>query len=202
MTIWEILDTIDKSLFRFIHADASAPLLDGFMKLLRNASTWIPLYAFMAYWIIRHERKYAWQFMLLTVLCFAITDYVSASILKPWLARVRPCYEPDLQQVIRGLVGCGGQYGLPSSHASNHFGLATFWFLTIYRMQGRRWHWLWFWAFAVCYAQVYVGKHYPLDILAGGLLGAGVGSLCAHFFDRWLFPARRKPVYEPLPGFN
>lgn len=202
MNIWEMLDAFDKNVFHFIHADASVPMLDGFMKLLRSAGTWVPLYAFMAYWIIRYERKYAWQFILLTVVCFAITDYVSASILKPWFARIRPCYDPELQPVIRGLVHCGGQYSFPSSHASNHYGLATFWFMTIYRLRGSRWSWLWLWAFVVCYAQVYVGKHYPLDIIAGALFGSAVGALCAHFFDRWQFPARRKSIYKPLPGFS
>lgn len=202
MNIWEILDAFDKNVFSFIHADASTPLLDGFMKLLRNASTWIPLYAFMLYWIIRYERKYAWQFMLLTIVCFAITDFVSASILKPWIGRIRPCYDPELQPLIRGLVGCGGQYSFPSSHAANHYGLASFWFPAIYRMCGKRWQWLWLWAFAVCYAQVYVGKHYPLDVLAGALFGLMVGSVCAWFFDRWLFPARRKSVHKPIPRFS
>lgn len=202
MDFWEILEAVDKNVFSFIHADASTPALDGFMKMLRNAATWIPLYAFMVYWIVRFHRKYAWQFILLTVVCFAVTDFVSASIIKPWVGRIRPCYEPDLKSIIRGLVGCGGQYSFPSSHASNHFGLATFWFLTIQRMAGKKWLLLWVWAFAVCYAQVYVGKHYPLDIMGGALLGLLVGSACAWFFDRWLLPERRKSAYQPLPELS
>ena len=185
-----------------VHADAAAPVLDGFMKLLRNAATWVPLYAFMIYWIIRYGKPHAWQFILVTIVCFAITDYVSASILKPWFARIRPCYDPELQPIMRGLVGCGGQYSLPSSHASNHFGLAAFWFWSINRMRGQKWHWLWLWAFAVCYAQVYVGKHYPLDVITGGIFGYTVGSLCAYFFDRWQFPVQRRQTYKPVAGFN
>lgn len=202
MNIREILESVDKLVFKFIHADASSPMLDGFMMLLRNAATWIPLYAFMIYWIIRFGRKYAWQFILVTVICFGITDYVSASILKPLFARIRPCYDPELQSFIRDLVGCGGQYSLPSSHASNHFGLATFWFYSVYSIRGHKWYWLWIWAFAVCYAQVYVGKHFPIDVIFGGIFGYTVGALCARYFDRWMFPAHSRYIYKPLPGFS
>lgn len=202
MNILELLDAADKAVFAFIHAEASAPVLDGFMKMLRNALTWIPLYAFVAYWIIRRQPKYAWQFILMTIVCFAITDYGSASILKPLFARIRPCYDPDLQQAIRGLVDCGGQFSLPSSHASNHFGLATFWFMAVSRMTGRRWNLLWVWAVAICYAQIYVGKHYPLDILAGAVYGSAIGALCAHFFDRWFLTVRHRAPYRMQPDFG
>ncbi|HTF28056.1 MAG TPA: phosphatase PAP2 family protein, partial [Flavitalea sp.] len=71
------------------------------------------------------------------------------------------------------------------SHASNHFGLATFWFLGIERMTRRKWYWLWLWAGIICYAQIYVGKHYPLDIAGGALLGVMTGLLCFRIFDKW-----------------
>lgn len=202
MTLWEWIETFDTALFSFIHADAAVPALDGFMKMLRNAVTWIPLYAFMVYWIIRFGKKYAWQFILLTIVTFSITDFTTAQLLKPWLGRTRPCYEPELQDIIRGLVGCGGQYSLPSNHASNHFGLAAFWFWSINIIRGEKWHWLWFWALAIGYAQVYVGKHYPLDIIIGGIYGYIIGTLCAKFFERWLFPYQRAYRHRSLPGLN
>ena len=187
MTLWKILEEFDEQLFVFIHNKMTDPSLDGVMLLLRNALTWVPLYAFMLYWIIRYGKKYAWQFILFTVLVFAITDYSSASLLKSWIGRLRPCWNPDLQPYLRNLVGCGGQYGMPSSHAANHFGLAAFWFWTIRRIKGQRWIWLWVWAFAICYAQVYVGKHYPFDIIAGAFLGYATGTLFARIFELWQF---------------
>ena len=202
MSLWEWLLHLDTILFSFIHTEAVIPGLDWFMKSLRNAFTWVPLYAFVVYWVFRYGKNYAWPFILLTIVTFAITDFTSAGILKPLLSRTRPCYEPELQPIIRGLVGCGGQYSFPSSHASNHFGLAAFWFWSIYLIRGRKWHWLWLWAFAIGYAQVYVGKHYPLDIIAGGIFGFFIGTLCAKIFERWNFPYRRGYRHTSLPGFN
>lgn len=196
MTWWQWIDTLDAQLFSFIHADASIPALDWFMKLLRTATTWIPLYAFMLYWIFRTSKKHAFQFILLTIVTFTITDVVTAQVLKPWLGRLRPCYEPDLQPIIRGLVGCGGQYSMPSNHASNHFGIAAFWFWTINLLTGKKWNWLWIWALVIGYAQVYVGKHYPLDIIVGAAFGYTVGTLCAKIFERWTHP------YTFAPTFN
>jgi membrane-associated phospholipid phosphatase len=193
MNFWDLLEAIDKDVFTFINVDASAPWLDGFMKLLRNAIVWIPLYAFMVYWIIRSGRKYAWQFILLTVVTFALNDFISAKVLKPWFERLRPCYDADLQGIVRSLVGCGGQYGFPSSHAANHFGLAMFWFYSIQRINGQRWHWLWLWAFMIGYAQIYVGKHFPLDIIGGAIMGIVIGYLLARLFQLWCFPSKSGP---------
>lgn len=182
----EWLLNLDRELFTLINAKASSPSIDWFFKALRNAITWIPLYAFLLYWIIRHYKKYAWQFIFISLVVFAVTDHTSASILKPMFMRLRPCFDAELQIVVRDLVGCGGRYGMPSTHASNHFGLASFWFFSITWMSTRRWHWLWFWAFAIGYSQVYVGKHYPGDILAGALLGTCVGFLFAMLLRKWL----------------
>lgn len=190
MNVWEWILHIDTELFSFIHNSASHPGIDWLMKLLREAFTWVPLYAFMIYWVVRFGRHQAWQFILLTLVTFAITDYTAASILKPWIARTRPCYEPELQPIIRGLVGCGGPYTLPSNHAANHFGLAAFWFPGVSMIRAQKWWWLWIWAFVIGYAQVYVGKHYPLDIVAGAAFGMVVGFTAARVFRVWCFPAK------------
>jgi len=185
MNIWDWIIHIDREVFTLIHVEGAVGYLDGLMKFLRHQYTWIPLYAFILWFIIRYAKNQALQFVVLTLLCFAITDYTSASIIKPMLGRLRPCHDPELMDEIRGLVGCGGPYSFPSSHASNHFGLATFWFLGIERMTRRKWYWLWLWAGIICYAQIYVGKHYPLDIAGGALLGVMTGLLCFRIFDKW-----------------
>lgn len=186
MSLLDWLQKADRALFTLIHAKASGPGLDWLMLALRNAYTWIPLYGFILWWIIRYYRRYAWPFVCMSLVCFAITDYSSASIFKPLFGRLRPCFDPVLQPVIRDLVGCGGKFGMPSSHASNHFGLASFWFFSITWMSKRNWWGLWLWAFAICYAQVYVGKHFPGDILVGAILGTSVGLLLAVLLRRWL----------------
>ncbi len=183
--LWQWLSGIDRELFIWIHSTASSTSLDGLFQGLREAFTWVPLYVFILYWIISRHKRFAWQFILFTLVVFAITDYSSASILKPLFGRLRPCFDPELDHVIRGVVTCGGRYGMPSTHASNHFGLASFWFFTIQLIAKRNWNWLWIWAFLIGYAQVYVGKHYPGDILVGALLGTLVGFLFSILFRVW-----------------
>lgn len=192
MTIWEWLKNIDQHLFSFIHSDASTVHIDWLMRALRYAWTWAPLYAFIFYWIIRYYRRSAIMFIMMSLVCFAITDFTSSSILKPFFARLRPCYEPGLQTIIRHVVDCGGKNSMPSSHAANHFGLAAFWYFTIYRLSGKKWSWLWLWAAAIGYAQVYVGKHYPLDIVVGGLFGLLTGGGLSWLFSQWVSKAGTK----------
>lgn len=184
LNIADLLVRIDRQLFTFVQS-LSSQALDWFMILLRNPLTWIPLYGFILFWVLNYHRRYAWQFIFMTLVVFAITDFTSASLLKPLFLRLRPCAEPALQHIVRDLTGCGGKYGMPSSHAANHFGLAAFWYFTIARMANRTWWMLWVWAFMICYAQVYVGKHYPGDVLAGAVLGISAGYLIAVLFRKW-----------------
>ena len=185
LTLRETLLHLDRELFRFINNTATSPHIDWLFILLRNAITWIPLYAFVLYWLFRYHKKLVWHFVFLSLVTFAITDFTSASILKPIFMRVRPCYDTQLHAQLRSLVGCGGRYGLPSSHASNHFGLASFWFFSITWMNNRKWYWLWLWAFIIGYSQIYVGKHFPGDIIVGAVLGTMVGTFMAILFRKW-----------------
>ncbi|GEO08498.1 hypothetical protein SAE01_09940 [Segetibacter aerophilus] len=73
---------------------------------------------------------------------------------------------------------------MPSSHAANHFGLATFWFMVIEDTVNQKWFWLWVWAFIICYAQVYVGVHFPGDVIVGALLGTATGFLSSYVFRK------------------
>lgn len=190
LNIVDTLSGIDRDLFILVHSKLSSTKIDWFFKTLRNALTWVPLYAFVLFWVIKHHKRNAIAFVLLTLIVFAITDHTSAAIMKPYFARLRPCFDPSLDEYIRAVVTCGGKYGMPSTHASNHFGLASFWFFSIGWMSNQKWHWLWLWAFLIGYSQVYVGKHYPGDILVGAILGTLVGIAMALLFRRW----RLKPV--------
>ena len=96
------------------------------------------------------------------------------------IGRVRPCNDPEMASQLQMLAGyCGGNGSFTSSHAANHFGMAVFLFLTARHILGK-WSLLFFaWAFIVCYAQVYVGVHFPLDVIGGALLGSILGSIGA-----------------------
>ena len=183
MSLLKVLERLDKVMFTVIHNDSDASRLDGFMLVIRNPIVWIPLYAFLLYYSIRKAGARAWKFIVLSVLTFAITDSVSASLLKPFFARPRPCHDPELQPFLRNILACGGLYSFPSSHAANHFGLAAFWYWALWIMTGKKWPVLWIWAAFICYAQVYTGKHYPSDIAAGALLGYTTGLLMAKVFE-------------------
>ena len=182
MSLWKWLDTLDKNLFIIVQNDSDHIILDKLMPILRTPTTWIPLYIYMFYFALVKIRTKSWLFILLTIITFALTDSISSQILKPLFERPRPCYDEKLSTVIRTLVGCGGLYSFPSSHAANHFGLAAFWYWSILSTTYKKWNWLWLWAFAISYAQVYVGKHYPFDVVAGALLGFLIGSLMARVF--------------------
>jgi membrane-associated phospholipid phosphatase len=191
MSILQTLENIDKNLFVLINRDFNLPFLDPIMLVLRNPNTWIPLYAFIAWWSISRLKKKALLFILFTLITIALTDSVTAFLFKPLFERLRPCGEPGLTGIVRILNGCAGKYSFPSNHAANHFGLAVFWFGAIRKLTGQKWHWLWVWAFLICYAQVYIGKHYPGDVLAGALFGGLIGTVTYHLFN-WLLGKTQK----------
>ena len=176
------LDHIDKVLFALIQHYLANPIFDKLMPLLRQPFTWIPLHAYVLYYSVKKTKKRVWQFIVLSLLTFAITDSVSARLLKPLFGRLRPCHEPELGSLMRGLVDCGGMYSMPSSHAANHFGLAAFWYFAIHTITGQKWKWLWVWAAVVCFAQVYVGVHFPGDVLVGSIMGTLTGMGAAKVF--------------------
>ncbi len=181
-TTFSVAKRVDKILFMLINHDSDSKILDPIMITLRNPYTWIPLYAcLLLYSVIKMKGK-VFFFTFLSVLVVAITDLSCSDILKPFFHRLRPCYDPGLEGRIRILIDCGGNYSFPSNHAANHFGLAMFWFCYIRTVTGRKWQWLWLWALIIGYAQVYVGKHFPADILAGAVFGLLTGRLIFGIF--------------------
>jgi len=199
MDIFSSLLQADKNLFRLINSDLAVSWLDGFMMLIRNQYTWIPLYAFLAFWFYKKGKEFFFLVLFLSLLCFGLTDFISSGILKPLIGRLRPCYETGLD--VRSLIGCGGKYSMPSSHASNHFGLAMLWFSVVSYKFHKKWYWLWLWAFMIVYAQVYVGKHYPGDILLGMILGITIGFILSRLFRRLeLYAENRKKKISSQPG--
>ncbi len=176
----------DRWLFHLINSTLSYQPIDGLMLLLRQAFTWIPLYLFFLLFFIANCRKYIVPIIMLSVLTFAIADFTSASILKPAIGRIRPCHDVTLTTTVRNIAGCGGIFSMPSSHAANHFALSMFWFLMVSQLLRLRWYWLFGWAFIVGLAQVYVGVHYPADILLGALLGCCIGWFTWSLFKRWM----------------
>jgi len=112
-----------------------------------------------------------------------------AYLFKNWVARPRPCRDEFFMNQVRLILNnCPGGYSFPSSHAVNHFGFAMFIFITL-RPIFKNWGYLFFlWAATICYGQVYVGVHYPVDVLCGAALGCMIGYLTASFYNRKIGP--------------
>lgn len=173
----------DRKAEHLVNVTWKHPVLDLVAPVLRNQYTWIPLYVFLAIFIPRKYGKKGWLWCLGFLITFALSDYTSASLIKPYVQRLRPCNDAVMRHGMRLLVDCGSGYSFPSSHAANHFALAVFMSFTL----RKSYRWIWvaslLWAFSVAYAQVYVGVHYPLDVLCGGLLGCLAGFITGRFFE-------------------
>ena len=171
----EALSTIDSDLFLFLNG-LHADWMDGVMVLITQMWVWLPLYLLLIYWTVKQYGKRCWWIFLAVALVVLCSDQLSAHVFKPLFQRPRPCYNADLQGLIHLPKGmAGGQYGFVSSHAANTFAIAAF--LTAALRKKYKWMGiaLYLWAFISSYSRIYIGYHYPGDILCGAVLGILVG---------------------------
>lgn len=180
--MWQTLRSADQWIFKLVNSRLHNDLFDYIMPFLRNSNYWLPLYLFLFFFIVLNFKKKGWWWCLFFLCLVSLTDMISSRVFKEFFERIRPCNEPDLAGQVRLLVNCSGSYSFTSSHATNHFGMAAFFFFT-FRHFLKTWAWIPFiWAFFVSYAQVYVGIHYPFDILGGAILGITIAAILARIF--------------------
>ena len=171
------LSTIDSDLFLYLNG-LHVDWLDKVMVLLTDMWVWMPLYLLLIYWAVKQYGKRCWWVFLAVGLVVLCSDQISSHLFKPLFHRLRPCFNEDFEGIIhlpKGLAG--GQFGFTSSHASNTFAIATF--LTPILSKYCPWPaiLLFLWAFISSYSRIYIGYHYPGDIIVGAILGVLIGMI-------------------------
>jgi membrane-associated phospholipid phosphatase len=176
----------DRALLKHINAEWHNSFLDNLLPAVRNQDTWLPLYLFLILFVAFNYKKTRWWWIVFAISSVVITNFISSSLLKENIIRLRPCNDPAVANWIRLFKGIylPQSSSFTSSHAANHFGMAMF-FYTTFKKQFKTWPLLFFiWAFVISYAQMYIGVHYPTDILAGTIIGLIIGYFTGQRFNK------------------
>ena len=148
---------------------------DGLWLVITNKLTFIPLYAILLYLIYRHL---GWKALLLLIVIIAamitFTDQVT-NLFKDGFQRPRPCRADEIKDLLRFIAPRCGKYGFFSGHSSNSMAVAVFAGLLLKPYYKKLIFLLLFWSAVVAYSRIYVGVHYPIDIVCGMLFGALTG---------------------------
>lgn len=167
-----MLEQLDQQLFLFLNS-LNSPFCDQVMHAISGRVIWVPLYlAILIYLEIKYKRKFL-IILLFIILAATLSDQLSV-LMKNLVQRLRPCNEPALQGLVHLFNGeCGGKFSFVSSHATNSFDVAMLSLLFI----RKRWFTvsIIIWAAVVGYSRVYLGVHYPGDVIFGSLLGVMIG---------------------------
>lgn len=173
------LNTIDTQVFLALNG-LHAPYFDAFMKLFTGKWIWVPMYAAVLFAVVRN---YRWRQTLAVLVCVAlaitIADQVCATLIRPEVCRLRPSNpENPLSEMVHIVGGYrGGSYGFPSCHAANSFALASF--LILLFANRKLSLFIFAWAVLNSYSRVYLGVHYPGDLLVGAIIGTAAGLAMA-----------------------
>lgn len=150
--------------------------LDPIMYYLTNTLTSLPVYILIIYLLFKKFSSKIWIPLICIIACIALTDQITSGIMKPAFERLRPTHEPLFKDKIHTVNNyTGGKFGFASSHAANTFGITMLTFLLL-RKDNRYIGWLFLWAAVISYTRIYLGVHYPGDVLAGAVIGL-IGGL-------------------------
>jgi undecaprenyl-diphosphatase len=175
----EMLHSIDNNILLFINGKNS-PFLDQVMFLISGRFTWIPLYLLLAILIWKKYKKDSWVIILFAVLAIVLSDQFS-NLVKNEVMRLRPSHTPGLTNLLhyyknsRGELYMGGSYGFVSNHAANSTSLTLY--ITLLFRNKLLTGGLILWMCLLCYSRMYLGVHFPSDILGGMIVGLLAGFI-------------------------
>jgi membrane-associated phospholipid phosphatase len=179
---------LDHQLFYAINTSLSNAFFDTLMPIMRNKLTWIPLYISIIFYFVKTYRAKGLLLTLALITCVGFADFSSASIIKKSVKRLRPCNELTFKQTVNMRVPCGTGFSFPSTHATDHFAIALFLITLLFKKHKYLAAILFSWAFLIAFAQVYVGVHFPIDVVCGAIYGSLTGwffaSYCKYKFPK------------------
>ncbi|MCR5573516.1 MAG: phosphatase PAP2 family protein [Bacteroidaceae bacterium] len=168
---WSMINDVDTDLLLWLNSAHNA-FFDVFMMLFTGKWIWIPMYLSLAYLLLKNmTAKQAMMCIVAIALVIVVTDQMSSSLIRHAVGRLRPAnLENPISDMVHIVDGYrGGRYGFPSSHAANSFGLVFFLYFLMRRSPLPAF--MMVWAIVNCYSRIYLGVHYPGDILCGALVG-------------------------------
>ena len=173
MELIDLLKSWDKELLLYLNGFHS-PVWDYSMTLFTLTPTWLLFYGLILITIIKKYENKSILIMVAIVILILCADQLSG-ILKHTIQRLRPSNDPSMKQLVRCFFEKGGEFGFVSAHAANAFSFATF---SILLFRNKRYTaFILPWAAFIAYTRVYLGVHYPGDIIGGALLGTIVGVI-------------------------
>lgn len=179
----DFLGHLDQQIFLFLNSYHNH-FFDTLMWWFSSKYFWIPLYLYFIFLVVK---KYGWESVaiLLTIaILIALSDQISGFI-KDAVERLRPTHAPEIRAQVHFLNGyLGGNYGFVSAHASNSFALAYFLFKFLNWNQKTFGYGIFVWAAMVSYSRIYLGVHYPGDIIGGAILGLFLGWLIVNVYNK------------------
>ena len=169
----EKLITFDTELFLFLNG-LHNPFMDKIMWWTSATITWVPLYLAVLYFVFKELKWKGVLTLLFLILVVVVADQGSVHLFKNIFQRLRPCHDSEITDFVHRVYGkCGGKFGFVSSHATNTFAFATFssFFFNLRKYS----YFIFLWAAFVSYSRIYLGVHFPGDILGGAILGYAIG---------------------------